>query len=84
MMKSLVRERYAGLAATGALIVGLISVSSAIVEIGVANFAVAYGDRLPQRVHGQPDASPIAATVNRDQRGLILYFFMEAARVQPR
>ena len=85
-MIKLIRERYAGRAAASAvLIVGLIGVSSLIAEIRAFSLAVEYGDGLLQRTQSQPDASPVATrVVPTDQRGLILYFLMEATRAQSR
>jgi len=77
MMKEL-RERCAGLSATSAgLIVGLISLSSLVVEIGVTSLADGGSPKLIQ----DHQASPVAAWVNpADQRGLILYFLMQATQ----
>ena len=84
MVKKLIRERYAGLTATSAvLIVGLIIVSSLIIEIGITGLAGEYGDGSLQRTQSQSDARPAATRVHpTDQRGLVLYFLMEAARGQ--
>jgi hypothetical protein len=84
MMKKLIRERYAGLAATSAaLAVGLIIVSSLIIEIGVTGLAGGYGGGPLPRAQSQSDAPPAATRLHpSDQRGLVLYFLMEAARGQ--
>lgn len=84
MMIKLVRERYAGLAATSAvLVVGLVIVSSLIIEIGVTGLGGGYGEGSLPRAQSQSDAPPAAARMHStDQRGLVLYFLMEAARGQ--
>ena len=83
MLKKL-RERCAGLRATSAvLILGLIIVSSLIVEIGITSFAGEYRDSSFHRIRSQRDASPVTVRADfTDQLGLILYFLMEATWAQ--
>ena len=70
MLKNLIRERCT----CAVLIAGLLSVSS---------LPVAYEDSSLQPRQSQSDASPAVARANpADQRGLILYFLMEATRAQ--
>jgi hypothetical protein len=77
MMKKL-HERCAGLSATSAvLIVGLISLSSLVIEIGVTSLP---DDGSPKLIQDH-QASPVATWVNpAHQRGLILYFLMQATQ----
>ena len=75
MLEKPIRERSTGLGvACAVLIAGLVSIASPSVE---------YGDDSVKRTQNQSDASPVSAKVNPgDQRGLILYFLMEATRAQ--
>jgi hypothetical protein len=79
-------ERCTGIWASSAvLILGLIIVTSLIVEIGVTSLAVEYRDSSLHPVQSQRDASPVTVRANPpNQRGLVLYFLMEAVRAQSR